>query len=297
MAILLAALPLAGCFHPIHELYTLDSGEGLLGTTLAWEVPEDAGSALHSLTLSVGGASTPFTRNYRDEKEAAGERIPVAAGRNDLLATANMTESDGFLLSGMPATRADAAVGDVTVSLKDPASSPDQAWFGVTGAEIRDGAITLAEATLQRLLSTITVDLAHVPAGTRIELTVNNVAKSVNLTAKGANGRWGLPSADPSGPITLAALTAATDGPLKLAFRVLPTASTFTRCTLTFRVTSANGNETQTVIDAPGTEGGIGYLLDLDFNALRPYLYLDSYSISPWEDGWTVSGEILNPSE
>ena len=305
-AILLAVLPLAGCFHDIHELpsgrhssaQSPYSGESLLATTLVWEMPEDAGTSIHSLTLSAGGAVTPFTKQYKDAKEAASQLIPVSPGKIDILATVNMTDSDGFSLSGMPATRADAAVGDVVVSVKDPASSPAQAWFGVTGTEVKDREITFAQAKLQRLMSSFTLNLSNVPAGTRVEITLSNVAQSVNLTAKDASGRWGLPSTDSVGPFVIAALSAASDGPLKLdGFTVLPTALAFSRCILTIDVTSAGGNKTRSVCDAPHMDVGKGYTLNLDYSALKPYMFLDTCSISLWEDGWTVNGEILNPTE
>lgn len=291
-----AALLFTSCFHEVHELGNLGKGEGLLGTSLSWEMTDDGGTAIHSLSISVGGAAAPFSKTYKDAREAAGELIPVPSGKSDVLATVNMTDADGFAVSGMPATKADAAVGDVWVSLKNPASSPAQAWFGVTGAEIRDRDITIAEPVLQRLLSTLSVNMSNVPAGTKVVLTLSNVAKSVNLTAKDAAGRWGLPGNDSVGDLQIASLAAAASGTLTLeGFTVLPTASSFTRCILTIDVTSASGKKLQCVCDAPHTECGKGYTLDLDFSALKPYMYLDAYSINPWEDGWTVSGIILNP--
>ena len=297
-AALAAALLFTSCFQEIHELGTLDAGEGLLATSLGWEMSDDAGTAIHSLTLSVGGAATPFTKAYKDAGDAAGELIPVAVGRNDVFYTVNLTAADGFVISGLPATKADAALGDVIVSLKDPVSSPAQAWFAVTSADIRKGEITTAEPVLMRLLPSITLNLDNVPAGTGVVMTLSNVARSVNLTAKDANGRWGNPSTDSAPDLQIASLTAGSYGPLKLeGFRLLPTASAFSRCLLTLDVTSASGNKTQCVCDAPLMESGKTYTLELDYNTLRPYMYLDTYSINPWEDGWTVNGEILNPVE
>ena len=311
-------LLLTSCFKDIHELSALrhynDGGEGeggsgggsgsgskveaLLGTSLNWEIPDDAGTVIHSLTISVGGTNTPFTKAYKDAREASAELIPVAAGRNDILATVNMTDADGFIISGLPATKADAAVGDVVVSLKDPVSSPAQSWFAVTDTDIKKGEITRVEPVLQRLMPSITLDLANVPAGTNVVLTLSNVAKCVNITAKDSNGRWGLPSDDSEKDLQIADLTATSNGPLKLEnFTLFPTASAFTRCMLTIDVTAASGNKTQCVCDAPHIESGKAYTLELDYNTLRPYMYLDSYSINPWEDGWTVNGEILNPVE
>ena len=293
-----ATLLLTGCYHEVHEYASLQEGEGFLGTSLRWEVAEDAGTPCHALTLAVGGAATPFSRSYKDVSEAAGEVIPVAVGRNDVLALVDMTDADGFTVAGVPASKAGAAVGDVVVSLKDPVSSPAQAWFGVAGAEIRDREITTATPVLQRLLSSLSVKFSSVPAGTRVVLTMSNVAKSVNLTAKDAAGRYGLPSEESVGDVQIASLTATSDGPLAVEnFRLLPTATAFARCIVTLDIISASGNETRCVCDAPHTESGKVYALDLDFPALRPYMYIDTYSIGPWEDGWTINGEILNPQE
>ena len=288
----------ASCYHENHELGPLGSGTGLVGTSLEWEMPDDAGTPVHALSIAIGGTATPFSRNYKDDREASGELIPVKVGKNDLLAIVNMTTADGFTLVGMPAAKADAGVGDVIVSLTNPVSSPAQAWFGVVGAEVKEKEIIIAEPKLQRLLSTLTINLNNVPAGTKVAITLSNVAKNVNLTAKDANGRYGLPSAESVGDLEIARLSATVDGPLKVeGFTVLPTASAFARCILTIDVTSANGNKTQSVCDAPHTESGKGYTLDLDFKTIRPYMYIDSYSINAWEDGWTVGGEILNPNE
>ena len=295
---LAATLLIASCFHEIHELGLLKDGEGLLGTSLEWEMPDDASTPIHSLSLSIGGAARPFTQYYKDAKEAAGELIPVAAGKNDVLATVNLSEADGFVIEGLPATKADVAVGEVVVSLKNPASSPAQAWFAVTDAQVREREITLVKPALQRLLSSLSVNITQVPAGTKLILTMSNVAKSVNLTAKDADGRYGLPGEESVGDVQIASLTAASDGPLGVEnFMLLPTASAFQRCILTLDITSALGNKARCVCDAPHTESGKTYSLELDYTKLQPYMYLDTYSINPWEDGWTLNGEILDPQE
>lgn len=297
-ALAAAVLFTASCYHENHELALLENGTGLVGTSLQWEMPDDAGTSIHALSIAIGGTATPFSRSYKDAKESSGELIPVAAGKNDLLATVNMTPADGFTLSGMPAAKADAGVGDVLVSLANPVSSPAQAWFAVIGADVKDKEIIIVEPKLQRLLSTLSVNLANVPAGTKVVFKLSNVAKSVNLTAKDANGRFGLPSAESVGELEIARLTASADGPLSLeGFTLLPTASAFARCILTIDIVSAAGLPLTCVCDAPHTESGKGYTLNLDFKTFKPYMFLDSYTISPWEDGWTVNGEVLNPNE
>ena len=292
-------LLLTGCFHDMHELRPSEWGGrpvGYIATALSWELADDAGTPIHALTLSPGGAAASFTKSYSGARDAAKELIQLPAGAYDVLATVNMTEADGFTLAGLPATRAFPA--DVAVSLKNPVSSPAQAWFGVAPANVEKDAVTSVQPQLQRLLCSLSIKVDNVPAGATLVLTLSNVAKSVTLTARDAGGRYGVPGAESVSDLTLATLTAQSSGPVALeGFTVLPTASAFDRCILSISVTSASGVPLSCVCDAPHMEAGKAYTLNLDYNSLQPYMYLDSYSISEWESGWTVNGEILNPDE
>ena len=279
-AIPMAALLLTGCFHEFHEKM---DGTNTVAVALQWEQAEDAAIPIHNITYSAGG----FTWNFASAEEAASQPLQLPDGEYDILVTANMTEADGYILSGMPATKADGSLPEVKVSLKDPASSPAQAWFGVSHASVSEGDIAVAEPELQRLLSTLTVNIANIPAGTTMTLTLSNVAKEVILTAKDNTGRYGVPSGETVADITIQGN----------ALNLLPTASGLDRCFLTIELTSAAGIPLTVVCDAPCMKVGKGYTLDLDYTKLQPYMYINSSSINPWEDGWTISGEILNPQE
>lgn len=273
---IVAVLLLTGCFHEFHEKM---DGTGSVAVALQWEQADDAATPVHSITCSVGG----FTKAYTGAEEAASDLLQLPAGEYDILVTANMTEADGYVLSGLPATRA--GLPEVRVSLRDPASNPSQAWFGVGHASVKEGELTLVEIKLQRLLSTLTVRIANLPEGTAITQTLSNVAGEVILTAQDGSGRYGVPGSGTVPDITIPGS----------AVNLLPTASGAQRCILTLSITSAAGIPLTVVCDAPRTEPGKGYILDLDYTTLQPYMYISSSSISPWADGWTVSGEILNP--
>ena len=287
---LAAAILFAGCSHEIHELRPSEYGEGVsvgyLATALQWEMPDDAGMPLKDLTLFVNGKGASVTKSYSSKQEVAEDLVQVPVGEYDILAAFNMAGSDGF------------DVSENTVSLKDPVSSPSQAWFGVTGAKVKKNAKTIAGIKLQRLLSSLSVNIANVPSGTKIVLSLSNVAANVDLSAKDGNGRYGLPSAESAGTLELATLTASAAGQIGVdRFNLLPTASAFERCMLFIDITTADGRVLNCTCDAPLMESGKHYSLDLEFNELRPYMYVDTYSINDWEEGWTVSGEILNPNE
>ena len=271
-----AVLLLAGCFHEPHEQ---TAGTGAVALALQWEQSGDAATPIHNITCTIGG----ITRVYAGAEEAAGELLHLPAGEYDLLVTANMTESEGYILGGLPAAKA--GLPEVGVSLRDPASNPSQAWFAVARARVREGEVSVVEARLQRLLSTLTVNIANLPAGTAVTRTLSNVAGEVILTAQDGGGRYGIPGSVTAPDITLPGHST----------NLLPAAAGAERCLLTLSLVTPAGIPLTVVCDVPRTEAGKGYTLDLDYTRLRPYMYIDSSSINPWADGWTVSGEILNP--
>jgi hypothetical protein len=282
-----AAVLLTGCFHKMHELKPSEWGDvpvGYVAASFQWDQADDASEAIHSITLSFGGSGASFSKNYNSVEDVSADLVQLPVGDYDILVTANMTEADGYILTGRPATRAD--LGSIKVSLKSPASSPAQAWYGVSHVTVTEDDICVDEITLVRLLSTLTVSIDNLPSGATVVLTLSNVAENVDLTAKDAGGNYGLPSTELVGDLTIPNSTV----------RLLPTASGKERCMLTVDITSPSGVNLSSLCDAPRMEVGKSYTLNLDYNKLQPYMYLTTYSISNWEVGWTVSGEVLNPN-
>lgn len=279
-AIALAAILLTGCFHSFHELG--EAGTGAVGIALEWDNAEDASTPLHGITASFWGDGAAFSKEFSSIEDVAGAVMQLPAGEYDVLVMANMTLADGYIVQGIPATRA--AAGDVTVSLRDPASSPRQAWFGFKRIRVPEGGISLADIPMRRLLPTVDMEIANLPAGTAIEYMVSSVAGIINLTAKDTDGKYGMPG-DGSDQPSFSART----------IRLMPTGSGISRIIIILTLTTPDGNTLTVTCDAPRTDIGKTYSIQLDYNTLRPYMYFDSAVISPWEDGWTVSGEILNP--
>ncbi len=282
-----AAVLLTGCFHKMHELKPSEWGDvpvGYVAASFQWDQADDASEAIHSITLSFVGSGASFSKNYNSVEDVSADLVQLPVGDYDILVTANMTEADGYILTGRPATRAD--LGSIKVSLKSPASSPAQAWYGVSHVTVTEDDICVDEITLLRLLSTLSVSIDNLPSGAAVVLTLSNVAKNVDLTAKDAGGKYGLPSTELVGDLNIP----------KGSLRLLPTASGKERCMLTLDITSPSGVNLSSLCDTPRMEVGKSYTLNLDYNTLKPYMFLTTYSISNWEVGWTVSGEVLNPN-
>lgn len=281
---IVAMLAMAGCYKDNHEF---QDGYGALSLGLQWDNPKDAGTVPHVLTVSIQGDGASFTKRFANPEQLASEPIMLPAGEYDILVTADMAEADGFVVEGLPASKAGSGLGEVAVSLANPSSSPSQAWFSVNHAAIKEGEVTPVEPKLQRLLASLDLKIANVPSATSIKKTLLSITKTVILTEKGHDGRYGAPQSKPSGSVSLK------DG----ITNMLPSAAGVERNDILMLIKTADGKELLVTLDVPRIDVGKTYTLNLDFNTLLPYMFIDSGSISPWEDGWTVNGEILNPED
>jgi hypothetical protein len=228
-------------------------------------------------------------------------------------------------------TRADeefhTALPDIRVSLSQPSSSPHQSWYAVTHATVREDEITVAEFRLQRLLSELSVIVSNVPTGATITASVERVARDVLLTHRDGQGRYGVADREDYMTVSLGALTATGSVPAAATGSVpaaatgsvpdaatgsvpdgtavgtlrhddhtlMPTAGGQPRCYLTLTVTTPEGTRLSYLADAPRMECGRAYVVELDYTKLRPYMLLSAFTINDWTEGWTVSGEIINP--
>ena len=292
LAALAATLLLAGCVHEIYDQLPSEYGQGVsvgyLANQLSWEIPEDTDTQLHQLTCAVMGTQASFSKSYGTVREVAADLIQVPVGQYELLALADMTDALCYTLTGLPATKA--LTGPVTVSLKKSGGPLTQAWFGPAPVTVEQDAVTTAKASLQRLLTTITLDFSNVPAGSVLNFTLSGVATSIILNEKDANGHYGVPTGESSNYV-LGTLT----GNGKQTFYCFPTISGQQRVILSVEVTPPGEPPYTCVCEVPAVSCGKEYTLQLDYNKLSTYMYVTSHTINEWTEGWTVSGEILNP--
>ena len=307
-----AMLLLTACYHDQHELQPNQyDGKpvGYLTPLLLWDDPADAGTTttIDDIRFTVSGTGGTTVANRFNNTESAAEwlqQLPV--GDYDLLVTVDMDEAHGYVLENAATrgvTRADeelhTALPDTRVSLSDPSSSPAQAWYAVTHATVREDEITVAEFRLQRLLSEISVIVSNVPTGAAITASVERVAHDVLLTHRDGQGRYGVADREDFLTVSLGALTADPDDAATLRHddhTLMPTASGQSRCYLTLSVTTPDGTRLSYVADAPRMECGKAYVVELDYLKFRPYMLLTAFTINDWTEGWTISGEITDPT-
>ena len=295
---------LCACYHDKHEFTSNEyDGKpvGYVTPQLLWEDEADAAAigSINALSFQVQGANgVSRARSFSSIEESADWLQQLPAGEYDILVTADMDEPSGYVLTAT-GTPAENMLTPTSVSLRDAASSPRQSWYAVTHVTIREEEITVAEFKLQRLLPTLTVNVTGVPAGTKVAVAVEQVAESVMLTEKNEGGRYGV--IQPSETVAdFGLLQPAATVPDGSAFgmekRLMPTAASQSRSLLRITTTEADGNVLVSTADCPRMELGRYYTLDFQYAALAPYMRFEAMTISDWQEGWTISGEILNPT-
>lgn len=305
-----AMLLLTACYHDQHEEMPSEYGNqpvGYLTPLLLWEDQADADAAIDDVRFIVSGTGGTTVANQFNNTEAAADwlqQLPV--GDYDVLVTVDMDEAHGYVLENAGTrgtTRADEAtvttvLPDTRVSLADPSSSPRQSWYAVPHATVKEDEITVAEFHLQRLLSELTIIVNNVPTGAAITASVERVASDVLLTQRDGQGRYGVADRDGYLTVSLGSLVADPADAATLRHdnhTLLPTAGGQERCYLSLSVTTPDGTQLTYLADAPRMECGKAYVVEFDYTKLRPYMLLSAFTINDWTEGWTISGEIINP--
>ena len=304
-----AMMLLSACYHGQHELQPNQyDGKpvGYLTPLLLWEDEADAESPIDDVRFIVSGTGGTTVASQFNNTEAAADwlqQLPV--GDYDVLVTVDMDEAHGYVLENAATrgtTRADeelhTALPDTRVSLAEPSSSPRQSWYAVTHATVREDEIAVAEFHLQRLLSEISVIVSNVPTGAAITASVERVASDVLLTHRDGQGRYGVADREDYMTVSLGALAADPADAATLRHddhTLMPTAGGQERCYLSLSVTTPEGTRLTYLADAPRMECGKTYVVELDYTKLRPYMLLSAFTINDWTEGWTISGEIINP--
>ena len=307
-----AMMLLTACYHDQHEEMPSEYGDqpvGYLTPLLLWEDQADAGAAIDDIRFTVSGTGgTTVAHNFTDTESAADWLQQLPVGDYDLLVTVDMDEAHGYILENAATrgtTRADeatvtTALPDTRVSLAEPSSSPRQSWYAVTHATVKEDEITVAEFRLQRLLSELSVIVSNVPTGAAITASVERVASDVLLTHRDGQGRYGVADREDYMTVSLGALAADPADAATLRHddhTLMPTAGGQERCYLSLSVTTPDGTPLTYLADAPRMECGKVYVVELDYTKLRPYMLLSAFTINDWTEGWTISGEIINPDK
>ena len=284
---------LASCDHDVHD----GEGDGGLSVSLAWADEADEGTEVKDVKTWIVNATdgTQVAQSqYGSAQEMAKERYDLPKGNYRILITTNLV--DPFTISEQ--TRAVDNINSLAIGLSDPSASPEHAYYDVTDIVIdKEDVHYITRSDMRRILAELTIVIEGVPENTVISGKVLNVATGLLPLQKNEDGTFG----------TASYTKEECDIPLKIAvpgetlktetLRLMPTANGFHTTKLFIQLISPDDTVRNYDIEAPVMKSGGKYQINLEYEEMKPYMYLTSTKIDDWTEGWVYRGEILNPED
>ena len=284
---------LASCDHDVHD----GEGDGGLSVSLAWADEADEGTEVKDVKTWIVNATdgTQVAQSqYGSAQEMAKERYDLPEGNYRILTTTNLV--DPFTISEQ--TRAVDNINSLVIGLSDPSASPEHAYYGVTDIVIdKENVHYITRSDMRRILAELTIVIEGVPENTVISGKVLNVATGLLPLQKNEDGTFG----------TASYTKEECDIPLRIAvpgetlktetLRLMPTANGFHTTKLFIQLISPDDTVRNYDIEAPVMKSGGKYQINLEYEEMKPYMYLTSTKIDDWTEGWVYRGEILNPGD
>ena len=284
---------LASCDHDVHD----GEGDGGLSVSLAWADEADEGTEVKDVKTWIVNATdgTQVAQSqHGSAQEMAKERYDLPEGNYRILTTTNLVAP--FTISEQ--TRAVDNINSLAIGLSDPSASPEHAYYGVTDIVIdKEDVHYITRSDMRRILAELTIIIEGVPENTVISGKVLNVATGLLPLQKNEDGTFG----------TASYTKEECDIPLKIAvpgetlktetLRLMPTANGFHTTKLFIQLISPDDTVRNYDIEAPVMKSGGKYQINLEYEEMKPYMYLTSTKIDDWTEEWIYRGEILNPED
>ena len=284
---------LPSCDHDVHD----GEGDGGLSISLAWADEVDEGTEVEDVKTWIVKATDGTQvaqRQHGSAQEMANEHYDMSEGHYRILTTTNLVEP--FTISEQ--TRAIANMNNLVLGLSNPSASTEHAYYGVTDIVIdKEDVHYITRSEMRRMLAELTLIVEGVPENTVISGKVLNVASGLLPLQKNEDGTFG----------TATYTKEECDIPLGIAghdnrlitetLRLMPTANGFLTTRLFIHLETPDGTVSNYDIEAPVMKSGGKYQINLEYEAMKPYMYLTSTKIDDWTEGWEYRGEILNPED
>ena len=284
---------LASCDHDVHN----GEGDGGLSVSLAWADEADEGTEVKDVKTWIVNATDGTQvaqRQYGSAQEMAKERYDLPEGNYRILTTTNLV--DPFTIREQ--TRVVDNINNLVIGLSDPCASPEHAYYGVTDIVIdKEDVHYITKNEMRHILAELTIFIEGVPDNFAMIGKVLNVATGLLPLQKNEDGTFG----------TASYTKEECDIPLKIAvpgetlktetLRLMPTANGLHTTKLFIQLISPGGVVSNYDIEAPVMKSGGKYKINLEFEEMKPYMYLTSTKIDDWTEEWIYRGEILNPED
>lgn len=284
---------LTSCDHDVHDC----EGGGGLSVSLAWTDEADKGTEVKDVKLWIfdtDDGSPVVEKQYGSAQEVASQRFSLQEGHYRILTTANLVAP--YIIGG--ATRAIPNMNRLMLGLSNPSASPEHAYYGVTDIVIdREDVRYITKSNMRRMLAELTLIIEGVPENTAIVGKVLNVANGILPLQTNEDGIFGTATYTEEECDIPEGIEQKGNRLVTETLRLMPTANGLHTTKLFIQLISPGGVVSNYDIEAPVMKSGGKYKINLEFEEMKPYMYLTSTKIDDWTEEWIYRGEILNPED
>ena len=184
----------------------------------------------------------------------------------------------------------------VQLGLSNPNAATDHAYYGVTEITIDNEEVHyITKSDMRRVLAELSIIINGVPQNTIITGKVLNVATGLLALQQNEDGTFGIATKTKEEYDIPLVIAMSNDmfitGPLLL----MPTCYGNNTTNLLLTLKTPDGSIANYDINAPIMKPSGKYIVNLEYDEMKPYMYLSSIRIDDWTEGWVYHGEIFNP--
>jgi len=256
------------------------------------------GDIAGAISLRIFNGEDILTKeiDYSSSSELSDNLLDLTAGDYTIVATSKTQD-----IFSVDETSGETKLQDFCMILKDPSSSPEEAFYGLKKINVESESFNTVEIPMNRIFSEIHLTLKNLPDDIiKVSAYVTNAATGFypgtgSLTSditdvllgevNVENGTADIPTCRLM-PVTNSVITKSDDS-----------SDTTTGTLITFKLYKKDGSVFTSIAQLPVIESGGIYFHEFDFSDLLPEVILDLLNIADWGENEPVYGEILNPAE
>lgn len=239
-----------------------------------------------------GSPATEYT--FASPQELANQHFDLPVGEYYMFATVNLLPP--YIDEYNPAQSRAFTDGKVHfITLEKPDLSPEPAYYCEDRIVVTEGGVQRITVKMQELLAEVTVIINGIPRATHFIGSVENATAGIVTNYDETIGEFVAERSEQIVPVEFPVILS-NDGIVSIKkFRLLPSVKGATESLIKMVLLYPNTMHNNFEIHAPEMRMGGKYYIVLDFTDMTPIMYLKSVWIDDWTEGWTISGEILNP--
>lgn len=279
------------CDHNVHD----DEDDGSLSVSLAWQDEADHGTEVKDVKIWIFNAdngSLVEEDQFANPQDIASQNFSLPEGNYRILTTANFVES--YIM--IEPTRAAGDMNMVQLGLSNPNAATDHAYYGVTEITINNEEVNYTiKSDMRRVLAELSIIINGVPQNTIITGKVLNVATGLLALQQNEDGTFGIATETKEEYNILVNMSMSDDKSITGPLLLMPTCYGNNTTNLLLTLKTPDGSIANYDINAPIMKPSGKYIVNLEYNEMKPYMYLSSIRIDDWTEGWVYHGEIFNP--